>query len=250
VAALLWLTSALLPTPWRFWAWAVAFSVDFTTPLVAERHSPQVPPDKAHLPERYGLFTIILLGECVVRVMHGMESQPGWSVAAATCAVGGLAASFILWWWYFDGVRGAAERHVRTVGDARRLRVWSYAHFPMYLGIAVAGVGLEHAIMVAEHDALHGGEVWLLAAALATIMVSLTTIHAVSDDRLGRPDVARRLAPHYVIAGLTLAAGVVGEHLAPPVFLLVLDGLAIAQVVWAVRTDQGQPIAAALPELS
>jgi low temperature requirement protein LtrA len=30
---------------------------------VAERHSPRVPPDASHLPERYGLFTIILLGE-------------------------------------------------------------------------------------------------------------------------------------------------------------------------------------------
>jgi low temperature requirement protein LtrA len=45
------------------------------TPWLAVPHSVKVPPDAAHLPERFGLFTLIPLGEAVVGVMHGMESQ-------------------------------------------------------------------------------------------------------------------------------------------------------------------------------
>jgi hypothetical protein len=49
--------------------------IDFGTPWLAVPYSMKVPPDAAHLPERFGLFTLILLGESVVAVMQGMESQ-------------------------------------------------------------------------------------------------------------------------------------------------------------------------------
>src|SRR6185295_999400 len=58
------------------WIWGVAFAIDLGTPWLAVPHSVKVPPDAAHLPERFGLFTLILLGESVVAVMQGMESQP------------------------------------------------------------------------------------------------------------------------------------------------------------------------------
>src|SRR6059036_2916472 len=55
---------------------------------------PRSPPDAAHLPERFGLFTIILLGESIVAVMHGMESQEYWSVSAALSAFLGMGIVF------------------------------------------------------------------------------------------------------------------------------------------------------------
>jgi low temperature requirement protein LtrA len=249
-AAVLWLVSAVAPVPARFWLWAVAFLIDGATPLLAERHSVSIPPDKAHLPERYGLFTIILLGESVVRVMHGMESQPDWSVAAATCAVGGLVVTFAIWWWYFDGVRGAAERHVRSAADAVRLRVWSYAHLPMYLAIAVGGVGLEHAVLVAEHEALHGGEVWLLATSLAVVMATVTTIYATTDVAQRQGRLLRRLAPHYALAAVAALSGLVGGHIAPPFFVLVLALLCAAQILLTFRAGERDAVHDALPELS
>ena len=62
-AALLWIISALLDAPERYWVWALALAVDFLTPWLAVKHSMKFPPDAAHFPERFGLFTIILLGE-------------------------------------------------------------------------------------------------------------------------------------------------------------------------------------------
>jgi hypothetical protein len=60
-AALLWLMSAFVPAPERFWIWGIAFAIDLGTPWLAVRHSVKIPPDAAHLPERFGLFTLILL---------------------------------------------------------------------------------------------------------------------------------------------------------------------------------------------
>src|SRR5262245_24413033 len=93
-AAALWLTSAVVPTPARFWIWLVAFAIDLGTPWIALPHSIRVPPDAAHLPERFGLFTLILLGESVVALMQGMESQENWPLAEVFAAIAGLGVVF------------------------------------------------------------------------------------------------------------------------------------------------------------
>jgi low temperature requirement protein LtrA len=118
VAAVCWLASALVPAPGRFWLWALALVIDIGTPLVTSHLAVRVPPDAAHLPERFGLFTIILIGESMVAVMRGMESHEDWSVPAALSAFFGMAVAFLVWWWYFDGANGAAKRVVQSKTDA------------------------------------------------------------------------------------------------------------------------------------
>jgi low temperature requirement protein LtrA len=83
VAAVLWLTSALVSTPPRFWLWALALAIDVVTPLVSTKLLVDVPHDAAHLPERYGLFTIILMGESMVAVMAGWRAWSTRSTGAS-----------------------------------------------------------------------------------------------------------------------------------------------------------------------
>lgn len=172
-AAVLWLASAFVPAPARFGLWGLALAIDVSTPLVAERVGARVPPDPSHLPERFGLFTLILLGESILAVVQGMRTQETWSLGAATAAFAGLSALFLVWWAYFDGVEGAGERHVRTPGDAMRLRVWSYAHLPLYIGVVLMGVGFEHLIDRAAVADVHAGELVLIAGATAAVSASL-----------------------------------------------------------------------------
>ena len=201
IAATLWLVSALVPAPERYWIWALALIVDLGTPLVSTRHLMEVPHDAAHLPERYGLFSIILLGESMVAVMTGMSHQEHWSPVAASAAVLGMAMVFAIWWSYFDGVDAAGERFVTSRRDAVRFHVWSYAHLPLYLGIAVAGVGVEHIITTATIEPLHLPELAILCSAILLVMLALGVIGATSHDRRHR---YRAVMPHGVIAGLTL----------------------------------------------
>jgi low temperature requirement protein LtrA len=185
IAAALWFASALVPVPLRFWLWAVALAIDVATPLVTTRHMVDVPHDAAHLPERYGLFSIILMGESMVAVMTGMEHQEYWSVRAASSAVLGMALIVAIWWCYYDLVSAAGERSVRSPREAVRFQVWSYAHLPMYLGIAVTGVGLEHFIGKATKEPLHTDEVVILLCAIATVTLSMLMLAA---TRSGRPE--------------------------------------------------------------
>jgi len=173
-AAALWLASALVPAPARLWVWAAAFAVDLGTPWLTVPHSVRVPPDAAHFPERFGVFTLILLGESVVAVMQGMESQENWPPEAAVSAILGMGVPFLICWWYFD--RAAGEQHVRTHRDAVRFHIWSYAHFPLYIGIVVVGVGIQRIVTAASHYAVSWPERLILAGAAGTVAAAMTMI--------------------------------------------------------------------------
>src|SRR5206468_7085064 len=106
VAAVVWAASALLPVPQRYIAWGFALVVDLVNTWPPSRSTHLLPPGAAHFPERFGLLTIILLGEFVASVMRGIESQIGWSFLAASAAVLSLALGFAIWSGYSDGAAG------------------------------------------------------------------------------------------------------------------------------------------------
>ena len=183
-AALLWIASAIVDLPLRYWLWSAAFVVDLITPWLAGRHLMKSPPDANHLPERFGLFTIILLGEFVASVMHGIESQEGWSFGAASTAFMSMAIGFALCWWYFDSAGAASERRIRNAADRRRFHVWNYVHFPLVLSIGVTGTGLRHLISLESGAHPQAPEAWILTSAVAIVMFALiiagaTSVHSI-----------------------------------------------------------------------
>src|SRR5215471_2911524 len=202
-AAIFWIIAALTPPPARFWLWGIALLIDFSTPWAAVKYTHTVPPNAEHLPERFGLFTIILLGESVAAVMRGMESQENWPVSAAVSAFTGLALVFALWWWYFDLANAAAERHIRTARDTIRFQIWSHAHFPLYLSIAVLGVGLEHVISLPTGAQLAVQHAWILVGAAFVVMVALI-VFGISSYRESLETHARQVLLAFLIIPVPL----------------------------------------------
>ncbi len=124
-------------------------------------------PDPTHLPERYGLFTIILLGEFVASVMRGMEAQETWPAFAFIAAIGGFCVAFICWWVYFEHSKLAESSFSQQiVGNPAKLQRWLYLHLPLYLSLTVAGVGFEH-IIAGRHFGIE--EAVLMSTACASI---------------------------------------------------------------------------------
>jgi low temperature requirement protein LtrA len=113
-----------------------------------------------HIAERYGLFTIIVLGEVVLATSLGVHTA---LVGRATLRellwplVGGLLAVFSMWWIYFDL---PSERIVQSVRRqfSQRLNgafVWGYGHYFVFASAAATGAGLTVAIRQATgHTAL------------------------------------------------------------------------------------------------
>jgi low temperature requirement protein LtrA len=243
MAAILWLASALLPTPERYAVWIVAFAVDLGTPWLAIRHSVRVPPDASHLPERFGLFTLILLGELVVAVMHGMESQEHWPPSAALAAFLGMSNAFMIWWWYFDGIAATSEQPVRSKRDAVRFHVWSYAHFPLYIGIVVTGVGMRRIVTAAARQSLTSMDGAMLAGALATVMLAMIAVGSSSAQR--KPHHIGGLLSSVFIAVVTFGIGISRAVESPAILIVALTALSFLQIVVMSRLKRAgapQPI--------
>jgi low temperature requirement protein LtrA len=230
-AALMWLTSAIVPAPVRFVIWIGAFALDLGTPWLLVEHSVAVPPDPSHLPERFGLFTLILLGESVVALMRGVESQEYWPIEAAASALLGMGLLFVLWWWYFDGVGAAEAQPVLSRRDAVRFHLWSYAHFPLSLAIVVLGVGIERSVTAAAQRALDDSDVMLIVGAAAVIVAAMAVIAGTRRRRA----TAGQLHVTWAAAVVIVVAPLLHQTSSPPLvigLLVLIYGALLARWVW------------------
>jgi low temperature requirement protein LtrA len=237
-AAVIWLASALVPAPARYALWATAFVIDLGTPWLALPHTVKVPPNPAHLPERFGLFTLILLGEAVIAVMHGMESQEEWTLVAASSAFCGMALLFLIWWWYFDLAAAASERFVRSHRDAVRFNIWSYAHFPLYLGLIVTGVGVQRIVTAAARWTLNGEEALLMTSAAAVVMIAMAVVGGTFSRRA---QMIAAAAPAVACALLAIGLGAVAawSPITPVIIIIGLIALCSAQAL-RIRVSMGR----------
>jgi low temperature requirement protein LtrA len=159
-----------------------------------------------------------------------MEHQEYWSPWAASAAILSLALIFSVWWWYFDGVTAVAERFVRTKKDAVRFHVWTYAHLPLYLAIAVTGAGLEHVIATASDAPLHSTEAWILSGAVATVMAAMVVIGATTARPVRRAGLVHGHGWPAILLLVPLVTGAAGIYVMPSVLVAGLTAACFAQL--------------------
>jgi low temperature requirement protein LtrA len=93
-----------------------------------------------HIAERYGLFTIIVLGESVaaatVAVRGAFDEGSAHTGDLLRLAAAGLVIVFGLWWLYFD-----RPAH-RLLTGLRTSILWGYGHYFIFAAAAAVGAGL------------------------------------------------------------------------------------------------------------
>ncbi|MCH9642620.1 MAG: low temperature requirement protein A [Actinomycetia bacterium] len=123
--------------------------VEMMGPFVAEGRLGRTPWHAHHIVERYGLFTIIALGEGVVgtvATLTAVVDEQGWSVEAVFIGVAGIGLTFGMWWTYFI-VPQADILHAR-----RELSFgFGYLHLLVFASIVATGAGLHTAAYYIEH---------------------------------------------------------------------------------------------------
>jgi low temperature requirement protein LtrA len=217
--------SALLPATPRLVVWAglgVAWIVGIALAARRSRAGLGLTPTDS-LVERFGLFTIIVLGEVVIGVVDGLS---GAERDATTIVTGMLALwlGFGFWWIYFDLVGSRLPRANRVA-----LANWVMSHLPITLAITAAGAGMVSLIGHAHDASTPAGTSWLLAGAVATGLVALVLTEGalVDAERLSVVFHPLRLA----LAGGAAAALLVG-WLRPAPWLLALLLVAILSTIW------------------
>ena len=224
VAAVIWLVSAFVPTPLRFALWGVGLLVDFYTPLSpgSVKLQKQLPPSPHHLPERLGLFTIIVFGESFIKVIGGFSGHE-IEFERLIVALLGLILVGSLWWLYFQNV---AER---AVNWARGAQIWLYTHLPLQLGLVALAVGVYKLVTIHE-EGLPDKYRLLISGSVAIALISIAVIEwfTVKDEheRQGRPEFYLRIAGAVAV----LLIGLFGGGLDEMVVMLLLALVCLVQV--------------------
>jgi low temperature requirement protein LtrA len=220
-SVVVWIVSLGLERPWRFVLWGLALSLELGAPLFAWRQIPRAPIHPRHIPERFGLLTLIVLGESVLAVVVGVSSV-SWDAKSIGAAVAGFLTAAALWWIYFDFL---AEEAISARGIFGGL-TYTYMHYFIVVGLAALGAGVKMAILAAGGTHRYDDTAWILCAGLAMTMCGLAAIELVTPPMLVDADVLLRLG------AASVALAVLPFGLSPFVVVLVLSGVLVAQVVY------------------
>jgi low temperature requirement protein LtrA len=228
-----WVLRLFLPEGRGYAGFLVLAAAELAIPIWAERPAPTTWHPR-HIAERYGLFTLIVLGECVLASTLAIQTALEEDAALAdlaTTAAGGLLTVFGMWWLYF-----AKEAH-EFLTSLRVGIVWGYGHYLVFASAAAVGAGLAVNVdYLTDHAAIGGRG----AAAAFTIPVALFLLAVwalqVRPHHLGHWHTA--LVP-------TTAVLVLASTLAPEPILVT--GLLVAAMIGVTLVALHRPAAARAP---
>jgi low temperature requirement protein LtrA len=202
IGVALWIVSLLVDPPVRYAMWGVGLTIEYAMPVIAQRLHARMPVDASHVPERFALFTIIVLGESIVAVALG-TADSDWRLASAATAALGFAAVACLWWVYF--ARGIADGLSSRTGS---MQIYVRVHIPLLAALTAVGAGVHILIHAARAGELDSGAVWALNGGAALYLLCLSVA-----QRLTARDVA--VVARAVAGGALLVLAVLSPALTP-----------------------------------
>jgi low temperature requirement protein LtrA len=175
----LWLVSVVVPGPARYVLWAAGILVEAAAPVAVTRFGTAVPLHLDHLPERFGLFVLLVLGESIASVVHGVHDTH-WTAHSISVAAIAFVLVAAVWWTYFDLGGAAGKRRLVTDGKDTESGVadaYVYGHLPVALGLAVMAVGIEQLILHPDGH-LPAGARWTLLIGTALFLAGTAAVIA------------------------------------------------------------------------
>lgn len=151
-----WVARLALPGTAGLIAFVVLVGVELAIPYWAEAAG-RTPWHPGHIAERYGLFTLIVLGESVLAATIGVQTALDSTSTFGDLApviVGGVLIVFFLWWMYFDMPNEqvvARARQTFSEPHHRGAFLWGYGHYFVFTSAAAVGAGLAVAVDQATH---------------------------------------------------------------------------------------------------
>ncbi|MER5636402.1 low temperature requirement protein A [Kitasatospora sp. NPDC002227] len=199
--------------------WSVAALCDLSAPVLFRRLLAKVSYHPAHLPERFGLFLLIALGESIVGI-----GAPVAATHLGAAELVSVATAFVisceLWWLYFNYAADAMRHSLETAESQRDVirRVFSYGHFVLIAGVIAVAVGFGETVAKPD-DALAAGPLGLLYGGCALYLLAFSytrwmMFRMVSPTRLVAAAAVLVLLPLMVrlpaLGALVALAGVLG----------------------------------------
>jgi low temperature requirement protein LtrA len=231
LAIAVWAVSLAFDPPFRYVLWGIAIAWELSVPTMARRLFSSIPVHGSHVPERFALFTIIVLGETIVVVALGTSGSE-WAASAAVVAGLGFVCAAAMWWVYFGG-GGEVTMKPRPL----EIIAFTHVHIPLLAAVTDVSAGVSPAIEQASDDALDTGTRWALAGGTALYLVCATIAQSMTVEGTIRGTTQTRAAG--IVALLVLA--LVGGAVAPVLFVALTAGLLVTVVgvkLWIAHTLQ------------
>lgn len=225
----LWIVSIFVPAPACYALWALAMAISVATPWLMRRVQVRSPLSVSHLPERFGLFTIIVLGESFAAIVAGLHEQH----AAPTALVAGGAGLLVatgLWWIYFDNFEGSVVRRDASRVHDWRPTTWIYAHYPLAMALTLVGGGM-HELVARAGEHVEAAGLLIPAAAVALSLLTMATILVSTTEQAGGETRQRRALFRVIGVAMVIVLMVVGGGLQPEWYLGTLAGVVAVQVL-------------------
>jgi low temperature requirement protein LtrA len=233
VIQVLWVARLPLPDSWQLACWCVLMLGEVLVPVVAERRTGTGVFHLEHIADRYGAFTIIVLGEsqlaATVAIRDAVD-EVGMSADVVILSVGSLLVAFCAWWLYFNRPgRNEPPRQDTIFG-------WGYGHLLVFASLTALGSGVQLLAAWLDHHASARLAALAFAIPAAGYLVSLTAVDLIA--RGPRAPIAVKVVEVAVILGVALVAPV-------PVTVAVVAAVYVLAVVVLERHRRGAVVAAA-----
>lgn len=135
----LWVARLTLEGPWLFWSFFVLVGLELLVPVLGESRG-RTSWHPHHISERYGLFTLLLLGESLLASATAIFDALGEGEHVEDLfwlAASGLVITAGMWWIYF--AREATDR----LGDFRSGFEFGYLHYVVFAAAGAVSAGVE-----------------------------------------------------------------------------------------------------------
>jgi low temperature requirement protein LtrA len=183
-AATLWAVSLAVHGNARYLLWAVGILVEAAAPILATRYGGGVPLHLDHLPERFGLLVILVLGESIASIVIGVHDTH-WTTPSVLIASLAFLTVAALWWIYFDLGGAAGKKQLVDDGDDQESGIadaYVYGHLPLIIGLAVVAVGVEQFITHSGTGLTDAGR-WALHGGVAVFLAGIAVVMAGTSGR-------------------------------------------------------------------
>ncbi len=137
-----WSLNLFVPEEWTGAVYIVGVLGELVVPIVAERKA-TTPWHPHHVTERFGLFTLIVLGESILAssnsIIEGIDVDDR-TFALLRLAISGFVIVAAMWWIYFAWPQ---RNHMNSFSLTFR---WAYTHYFIFASAAAVSAGIEVAV--------------------------------------------------------------------------------------------------------
>lgn len=237
----IWLVSIFLPTDiqWITWLVAIAFeALFFSRPVIIEELQLWAADDH-HLVERFGIFTIIVLGEAFVKVLDDAQGT-SLGLQEITFGIIGVGVLCSLWWLYFSDTAGKLYDFSSTIKG----QSWSWGHLLLASSLVTFGVAMKKLFgeTISYSDKVVTDEYRLIfTAGIALFLLAMSMIDFGLDDALTPHKQILKVMVYLVAAALVVVVGFFVTGLTATLFTALIAAIMVALVGFNVYLSATAP---------